>query len=288
VRAVIDSHPERAWEDNLYMGWLGTLRALSAPTVDAKVPEAMRTAAWAMRTLNTQLASWAQLRHDTILYVKQSYTAGVSCFYPAGFVDPRPDFWRAFTAMAHRAEQLIRATPYPDRTIDGTRLRDLQERQAAFFGRFAEKVDKLRSISEKQLACKDLAADETHMLEDVVQISHGSGFTTYDGWYPTLFYAGAEESGKEDLIIADVHTDVPAPVVGDPGGVLHQGLGRVDLMMVAIENGNDRVMYAGPTMSHYELATEGVTRIADSEWEDRIQKGEVPARPDWTSGYLVP
>jgi hypothetical protein len=28
--------------------------------------------AWAAKTLQTQLASWAQLRHDTILYAKQS------------------------------------------------------------------------------------------------------------------------------------------------------------------------------------------------------------------------
>ena len=41
---------------------------LSAPTTNAKYPEVMRTRAWGHKTLNTQLASWAELRHDTILY----------------------------------------------------------------------------------------------------------------------------------------------------------------------------------------------------------------------------
>ena len=34
----------------------------------------MQTTAWQDKELNITLASWAELRHDTILYVKQSYT----------------------------------------------------------------------------------------------------------------------------------------------------------------------------------------------------------------------
>ena len=55
------------------MNWLATLRELSKPISDSKYPEAMRTRTWGMKTLNTQLASWTQLRHDTVLYAKQSY-----------------------------------------------------------------------------------------------------------------------------------------------------------------------------------------------------------------------
>ena len=80
VRAVMDASNRARWDSNIYMGWLACLRELSAPTTDAKYPEAMRTRAWAMKTLNTQLASWTQLRHDTILYAKQSWSAGCACF----------------------------------------------------------------------------------------------------------------------------------------------------------------------------------------------------------------
>jgi hypothetical protein len=75
------------------MSWLASLRELSAPTIESKYPEAMRTRAWAMKTLNTQLASWSQLRHDTILYAKQSYTGGDTCLYPTGFVEPRVEYF---------------------------------------------------------------------------------------------------------------------------------------------------------------------------------------------------
>lgn len=94
------------------MNWLATLRELSAPTTEPKYPEAMRTRAWAMKTLNTQLASWTQLRHDTILYAKESESGGTTCYYPAGFVEPRPEFWGRFEKMAMLAADLIEKTPW--------------------------------------------------------------------------------------------------------------------------------------------------------------------------------
>ncbi len=44
------------------------------------MPEALKSNAWAMKQTNTQMASWTQLRYDTILYVKQSYTEGLVCY----------------------------------------------------------------------------------------------------------------------------------------------------------------------------------------------------------------
>ncbi len=85
----------------------------------------------------------------------------------------------------------------------------------------------------------------------------------------------------------DVHTDLPSPDVGDPGSVLHQGVGNVDLLMIAIDNGSDRMVYAGPVLSHYEFEILGApTRKSDSEWKSESSKWPNP--PEWTSNYLVP
>src|SRR5206468_4142586 len=147
------------------------------------------------------------------------------------------------------------------------RLRDVQKRQADFFRNFARQTGLLKGIAVKQLAQKPLTAEETRVLKDVVQISQGSGFTRYNGWYPKLFYKGPEDCGKWDALVADVHTDVPAPVLGDPGCVLTQGVGCVDLLLVAIDSGKDRMVYAGPLLSHYEFEMPRVTRKSDSEWK---------------------
>jgi hypothetical protein len=297
MRRVIDSQVPAAWHENLYTGWLACLRELSAPTTDARYPEVMRTRAWAMKTLNTQLASWAQLRHDTVLSVKQSYTATEVCYYPAGYVEPVPHFWARLEQMAARGAELIEKTPFPDRRIEQSlmeglgvevRLRQMQQRQVAFLRNFANRVAALKGIAEKELAQKELSPEEVRFLEEVVQLSRGSGAPRYNGWYPGLFYTGGDDSGKWDALVADVHTDVPNPLVGDPGCVLHQGVGNVDLLFLAVDNGKDRMVYAGPVLSHYEFELPGVARKSDSEWRNDLRTGRQPSRPDWTRAYLVP
>lgn len=285
VRNVIDGIDVKAWDDTIYMQWLATLRTLTKGGPE-NMPEAMRTREWGMKQTNTQLASWTQLRHDTILYVKQSYTDMPSCYYPAGFVEPVVPFWAQMDAMASRSATLLEQTPFPDN------VKATQAKQVKFFRDFATQMGKIRNVAEKQLAQKELSADEKKVLEDVMQIGHqafGSGSQPkYTGWYPNLFYRGTKDSVKWDALVADVHTDTPAPPHGDPGCVLHQGVGNVDLMVIAIDNGKDRVVYLGPTMSHYEFETPNAVRRTDKEWKAQLLDGKHPPRPDWTRGYLVP
>jgi hypothetical protein len=243
----------------------------------------MRTRAWAMKGVNTQLASWTQLRHDTVLYVKQSVTMSVMCYYPAGYVEPVPYFWDRMEKMTTRAADLLQRTPYP------AARKEFQQRHVQFLRSFARTTAVLRGIAEKELSQKPLDKDEVKFLENVVQVHHGCGGPpTYSGWYPGLFYADRKDSAKCDAIVADVHTDPPDPVVADPGCVLHEAVGGVDLLMVAIDNGKDRMVYAGPVLSHYEFEMPASKRKADSEWRTDLTAGRVPPRPEWTRSYLVP
>jgi len=189
-------------------------------------------------------------------------------------------------AMAKRSADLLDATPFPDA------VKPTQAKQVKFFRDFAAQMGRLKGVAQKQLDQKELSAEEKKVLEDVMQIKHiPDGWVSipqYTGWYPTLFYRGSEECMKWDGLVADVHTDVPAPMLGDPGCVLHQGVGGVDLVVIAIDNGKDRVVYAGPTLSHYEFEMSGVSRKSDKEWKTDLLDAKVPPRPKWTNGYLVP
>jgi Protein of unknown function (DUF3160) len=296
ARNVIDAQQQSEWDINLYMGWLATLRELSKPTTDAKYPEVLRTKAWAMKSLNTQMASWTHLRHDTILYAKQSYTSGASCFYPAGFVEPVPHVWSRMEKMIQRAAELIEKTPFPNgKFIKSSRQGEIeiefntrQKEQVAFLRNFAQQVGTLKTIAGKQLDQKELTAAETKFLKDIVQKDGGSGHTEYNGWYTKLFWKSTTDAGQPDPLVADVHTDVPAPAHGDPGCVLHQGVGKVDLLLIAIDNGKERMVYAGPVLSHYEFEMTGTVRKADSEWRKDLSADRLPPRPEWTREYLIP
>jgi hypothetical protein len=143
----------------------------------------------------------------------------------------------------------------------------------------------------KQRAQTELSQEELKFLKEVIQEArHGSGKMLVSGWYPSLFYFGREDSNNADALVADVHTDPPAPLVADPGCVLHQGVGNVDLLMVAIDSGKDRMIFAGPVLSHYEFEMSGVSRKASWECQLKINPGlgKGPPRPEWTQAYVIP
>lgn len=287
LRNVLDAADGAAWEETLYVHWLACLRELSAPTTSDRYPESMRTRAWAMKSVNTQLASWTEMRHDTILYAKQSYTKEADCFYPAGFVEPLPRFWARFEKMADSAAAMIEKAPaYPT-----------QKKQAKFCRTFATRLATLKDIAEKELAREELTRAETLFLKGTVEAidpgkpdkdSNGGKPPRYEGWYFDLFYKSREDGDRWDALVADVHTNVPDQISGDPGCVLHQGVGFVDLLLIAVDNGKDRMIYGGPVLSHYEFEMPRVQRKSDSEWQAELRKGQAPPRPTWTRSYLVP
>ncbi|HYF50394.1 MAG TPA: DUF3160 domain-containing protein, partial [Planctomycetota bacterium] len=291
VRNILDRQSPSAWEQNLYWGWLGVLRELSVRSHDG-LPEVMRTEAWEMKNLSSQLASWTQLRHDTILYADQVMVS-TTCCYPSAFVEPRVDFWRRFETMARRALDLVNSLSYPDITLryEGSDYQhkingaEVQKRHAEFFENFASRLATLRGIAGKEIGQQALTAEETKFLQDTISVHHTCA-PRYSGWYPELFFKERKDCATWDALVADVLT-VP-PDAGDPGCILHQGVGNVDMMLIAIDNGGDKAVYAGPVFSYYEFETAPDVRKTDAEWRKQINEGKLPARPAWTAKYLAP
>ncbi len=308
VRNVIDSESDGVWTNNMYNAWLSAIRSLSAPTTDAVYPEAMRTRAWAMKSLNTQLASWTQLRHDTILYAKQSYSSPFACSYPYAFVEPRPEFWAKMKTLTDIASAGISSLPLsgtvtvPDRQNTNYTIQyDLavvKSNQLACFQNFANTMLTLQDIAEKEQLQVPITPAETDFLKQLVEINQNcAGERKYTGWYPALFYKNVYQTdpydmgqnpGKWDPVITDVHTDVQDNLTGDPGVVLHEAVGNVHLLMIAIDNGLDRMVYAGPALSHYEFEVPGSVRKTDNDWKTDLKAGTKPNSPEWTQSYLVP
>jgi hypothetical protein len=48
-------------------------------------------------------------------------------------------------------------------------------------------------------------------------------------------------------------------------------------------------MYVGPCFTYYEVIEPGYppVRLTDEDWLSRLEKGEIPAHPDWTRSFLV-
>ena len=171
----------------------------------------------------------------------------------------------------------------------------VQSNQVAFLTNFAAQVETLKSISQKELSQQPLSIEETEFLKNVIEIARSyTNHRQWNGWYPQLYYLNAfrltdlHPSDYWDALITDVHTDPPDPLTGDPGAVIHEAVGNVNLLLIAIDNGPDRMMYAGPVLSHYELEVPGVTRLTDDNWKGTILNNQTPPPPEWTKSYLVP
>ena len=268
LRYLVDAYDGEFWNLSLYNVWLQSIRLLNPPEDRAGFPFFMKTVAWQQEKLNTQLASWAQLRHDNLLYAKQSYTGGTACSFPHSFVEPYPAFYRQ---IGHFAEKAY------------TRFSD------PYFQRLGSVMDTLATLAQKELDRESFSQEETKFLQRMLFVEGGSGEPPFSGWYADLFY-DTWDAAMSDYLVADVHTQPTDEFGGVVGRVLHVGVGKVNLgvfLADAPAGGFQPTAFVGPVMSYYEKITEDFDRLTDERWEDFVVGGNLPDRPDWTRVYLA-
>jgi hypothetical protein len=241
----------------------------------------MKTAAWWQEKMNTQLASWTQLRHDNLLYAKQSYTGGNICSFPYSYVEPIPGFYKALGQMASSAREIfdscLPASVWPKTHI------------LYYWNSLKGTADTLESIARKELTNTLLSEGELAFLRHFFFTQQGivCGQSPYSGWYFQLFYTGVEGLLKNDLVVADVHTCPTDESGGMVGWVLHAGTGPINLaVLVAEVPGGQNVAFIGPVMSYYEYVSTNFKRLTDKEWKAGYLT--LPAlRPDFVNLYLA-
>lgn len=284
LRVLVDSYDPAFWESSFYNLWFSALRKLSPTSVPLGLPKVARTEAWGRRLLNTQLGSWAELRHDTLLYAKQSYTGIPGCDFPDAYVDPYPE---VFGALRKYAEQ-------------GARLAKIAEADspplAASITEYFETLRKasatLEEIAKQELEGKPLTEEQLAFVNDAVRIESENVVCATvdvpDGWLAKLYY-DPKSSIEFEPTIADVHTQ-PADEHGNlVGKVLHVGTGYPRLMVATAEacSGPPRA-YAGVVFAYHEKVTEDFLRLTDEEWESGFRTGgSRPADVPWLAPALA-
>jgi len=271
-------------DDTIFNNWLEGLQALSKPGLDEKLPQVMRTAVWHDRKLESVLASWTELRHDTILIVEQS-TGGVGCQYPKGYVEPVPGLFRSLDRAAELLARVYAGGGFSIKNVP------------ALMAHWRDTLKRLGALADKELAGQPMNAEELAWLNKTADL-HGTSYygkRMFDGWYPQLFWTPmwqANPSGQNSMrdfddhpsgvsepIVADVHTDA------ENGLALEVATGHPGLMIVAVDNGGDISLYGGPVSSYYSFHVNVSERMTDEQWEKQVAAGKQPARPDFAKGY---
>jgi hypothetical protein len=84
---------------------------------------------------------------------------------------------------------------------------------------------------------------------------------------------------QSSILVADVYTS--------PAGVLEEGTGKLDLLIVAYKQPDGRIVLgAGPVMSYYEFWQPSGERLTDEEWREMLTN-DTPERPEWVESFKV-
>ncbi|MFH1194738.1 MAG: DUF3160 domain-containing protein [bacterium] len=277
LRYLIDGYDNDFWDLSIYNSWLNSIRTLNPVSESERVnlPEFMQTAAWWQQKINTQLSAWTELRHDNLLYAKQSYTGGVICSYPYVFVEPIPEFYESMSLLADLFKEKINNLSF----VNGEHI-------LWYLEGFKCINDTLGIIAHKELNMEHLTEKEISFLKKILFAVNACG-QNYAGWYPDLFYFENEKDMfKNDFLVADYHT-APTDEFGGPvGWVAHAGTGPIDMAIVTAHTADGKyIAFSGPVMSYDEYTTTNFLRLTDEEWKASYQA--VSLRPDWVNLYLA-
>ena len=279
-----DAAGDALWHGSLGHEWMASLRGLSEPDGDSKLPWPLRGEAWNRRLLQAQLASWAELRHDTLLYAKQSYTSLLLCKFPDAYVDPYPQFFAEMTRLARHGAQLVDALPH-----DAANAR-LRARLTAYFGSFAATTTRLGAMAERERRGEPLSSADLAFMNQAVgiDVDHDGCRPTYTprGWYADLYYNRADILSQRPTI-ADVHTEPDDESGNRVGNVLSVATGKPRLIVIALPTSHGTKLFRGYVSSYYELTTNNFQRLNDHEWSQRLEQKEPPQDVPWMTPLLV-
>lgn len=241
---------------NLYRQYLNVLRALvDAPEDDA--PDFMKNAAWKIKSCNTVLAGWAQLRHAWALQAKRIVHYAGIMEAPPGFVEPEPEFFSRMADLAGTTRILLEHADVFAPNDDNFDLDELWDR-------FEIVCRRLEALSHKQLRHEDLNASEIAFIQD-----YGS---TLAG---IMFYGGNAYLTPQD--------DAPrvVDVFDNPqqSGYLHVGIARPRKLYVLYPWKGRHVLCEGAVLPYYEFVA--TSRLTDESWKARLDSAERPSIPEW-------
>ena len=264
-----------AKRSTFYEQWLYSLQTLFLPT-PSKQAFAVREP-WQYKSLNTCLASWTELKHDTILYSEQSAAemGGGEEFKvppyvppgPKGYVEPNPAFFQQLTVSIDQMLAALKGANF---------ITDEYEDKFTLFRKLAQQA---QVIAQKEVSGDALTREDYEWIENLrwsfdssLLIPRGADIIT-------------DTTQLQMALVADVATDAVA------GRVLEEGIGVPQRIVVLVKDASGGTrLTVGYVYSWYEFASS--RRWSDAEWKKIIYSGDANTRkqqgvtpPAWYSTF---
>jgi len=269
LREEFASKNEEEWKQNLYWHWLYNLLPLLEESKSKNLPGFMQNVAWIDKELQTTLGSWTELRHDTILYAKQSYPIAATAMPPQepeftyGYVEPYPEVYERIEEMMRELRSNLK--------VLGITPQGIPEKISSFEALLA----KLKRISEKELAQRPLTDKEYKLIWNI-----GANLASMKKFPSEIIKKITSGTDEKIDLIADVHTDL------NTKQVLEEGVGSPFNIYVIVEDSKGRRLCRGAVFSYYEFKHPMKDRLTDEKWQEMQKEKKRPRQPDWLASFV--
>lgn len=261
---------------SVYELWMKSL--LTMQQTDKNNPGFMQTPEWGYKNLNTALASWAELKHDAILYGEQPMAAECGGAGPpdpivVGYVEPNLPFWR-------KMENILQATRLILQQND-CMTDDLKGKT----DQLNDYVTFLIQVTEKELRGEKLTEPEYRTLEYMGSSIEYFTLSVVDPDLHLDDWSLVQGPDKSIAIVADIYT---RNIRGcNKNGILHIATGNANNIYVVVEIEGNLYLTRGATFSYYEFVQPLGTRLTDEEWQKMLEEKKAPAVPEWMKSILI-
>ena len=285
LKAMKKRMGEINWDETICTQWMNTLKVLNVWGSDKsnqkQLPYFMLNPEWSKKDLNAALASWAELKHDAILYAKQPMGAECGGGGPPepivkGYVEPNVGFWKKAIELLDNTEKLLK-----EQDMLTEKIKDATQR-------IREEAQFLLNISEKELAGKELSEEEYGQIECIgATFENISLDLVREKDQYLMGWSDVQGADKKVALVADVYT---ANADNNPDkSILFEAVGEADEIYVVVEIGGYLYLTRGSVLSYREfIQSIDQPRLTDEEWQEQLEKNARKGVPEWMKRIIVP
>lgn len=276
IRNVLTGAPEEFWSASLYSSWLYTLEPLLEEKGNG-YPSFMTSEQWLKKDLETYAGSFAELKHDTVLYSKQVMAemggGPQEVIDDRGYVEPETEVYRRFMLLAQQTAEGLHGYGL----IGSEDLENLS--------RLEELARRLLTISEKELSNESLTEEEYDLIRE------------YGGTLEHFWTEAVKDKTESAWLDAK---EIPAALVTDiatdpNGSVLQIATGRPAEVVVVVPVDGQLRLASGVVFDFYQFEQPMSNRLTDTQWRQMIGQwmnddgtynwDSQVEKPWWTQSY---
>lgn len=280
LRSRVDKLDASYWDKTYYNTVLGTIRSQATFGQGAGF-YFTECPMWNMKSLISSHATWAELKHDTILYAKQYYVekGGGDDWAPtyrtkplpnpSNYIEPNLSFWELSMKGTGKLISIYKSFGLMD------------DETARVLTSLMDMYSRIYDICNKEVADEAVSADDNYwirtipnLLADFVMIHQEKGN-----------FGEIEQKDLQMACIADVFTSM------DIKSCLEVGVGVPYKVYIPLNDCRGKRISVGYIPSYYEFYQPISNRLNDDEWKSMVYRPSSDIskyRPFWSKSCILP